>query len=155
MTDAPGELSEPVTGGGRPRRLLAWVVVLVVLACAAFGGAIAANSYEKAQVRHLVAARGQIERFGDHDTYLLIWNDQIFANLVPIPEGLLASLPEGARLRVYYSPVTQQVVLRSRRYDAPQLLLLLGVVLLAAAVVLPRRARRRVEKGAAGLRQTP
>ena len=123
------------------RRTVAVVLVLLVIAGAAVAGAFATERYQKTQVAHLVAARGQVERFGDHDTYLLIWNDQIFANLVPIPEGWVASLPEGARVRVYYSPVTQQVVLRSRRYDAPQLLILLAGASLLGALQVLRRSR--------------
>ena len=164
MTDAVGEqLSEPTAsrsglpatdqsgapgmrGGRRSRGTVAWMLVFVTLACGALAGAAASELYEKQQVRHLVAARGQVERFGDHDTYLLIWNDQIFANVVPIPEGWLASLPEGARLRVFYSPVTQQVVLRSRRYDAPQLLLVLAALWGVAALLVLRRFRRRGAK---------
>ena len=142
MTEpAAGESTRRVVLGGRSRRTLAAALVLILLAFGALAGAAAAERYEKGQVRNLVAARGQVVRFGDHDTYLLVWNDQIFANLVPIPEGLLASLPEGARLRVFYSPVTQQIVLRSRRYDAPQLLLVLAATLVAAALVVLRRSR--------------
>ena len=134
-----------MTDTAPPRRpkVLAWSLSLVLLAGLATAGAAASDSYERTQVSHLVAARGQVERFGDHDTYLLVWNDQIFANLVPIPEGLLASLPEGARVRVFYSPVTHQIVLRSRRYDAPQLLLVLAGALLVAALAVARRAARR------------
>jgi hypothetical protein len=120
---------------------MVWVLVLVLLAGGALAGAFATERYEADQVSHLVAARGQVERFGDHDTYLLVWNDQIFANLVPIPENWLAQLPEGARVRLYYSPVTQQVVLRSRRYDAPQLCLVLVVAFLVVAFLVFRRSR--------------
>ena len=145
---ATGQSGPPGRAGGRSRGTVAWVLVFVTLACGALAGAAASERYEKRQVRQLVAARAQVERFGDHDTYLLIWNDQIFANVVPIPEGWLASLPEGARLRVFYSPVTQQVVLRSRRYDAPQTLLALAVALLVAATALPLRELRRARRSA-------
>jgi hypothetical protein len=119
-----------------------WIAGLVLLAAVAFVASRFADNYERRQIAHAVAASGQVERFGDHDTYLLVWNDQIFANLVPIPEGWLASLPEGARVRVYYQPQTHQVVLKSRRYDAPETLLVAGVCCLAAAGYLQFRGRR-------------
>ncbi|MCU1676987.1 MAG: hypothetical protein JWM93_1745 [Frankiales bacterium] len=137
MTDRPR------TTGPRSRRAVVWVLVLVALAGGAVAGAFATERYQAGQISHLVAAHGQVERFGDHDTYLLVWNDEIFANLVPIPENWLAQLPEGARVRVFYSPVTQQVVLRSRRYDAPQLCLVLAGAFLVAALVVLRRSRAR------------
>ena len=145
--DAPAPPADQPAAGQpaaspRPRRVTVWVLALILLAGASVAGAVATNQYQRAQVRHAVAARAQVERFGEHDTYLLVWNDQIFANLVPVPEGMLAQYPEGARLRVYYQPVTQQVVLRSRRYDAPQLLLVLAAALLLAALVLLLRGRQ-------------
>jgi hypothetical protein len=119
-----------------------WTAGLILLAVVAFVGSRFADRYERRQIAHAVSASGQVERFGDHETYLLVWNDQIFANLVRIPEGWLASLPEGARVRVYYQPQTHQVVLKSRRYDAPYTLIAGGLCCLAAAGYLQLRGRR-------------
>ncbi len=143
--DAAQRLPAPAHGASpmpRSRRVIAWVLGLTVLAGASAGAAAATERYQRSQVSHLVAARAQVERFGAHDTYLLVWNDRIFANLVPVSEGMLAQYPEGARVRVFYQPVTQQVVLRSRRYDAPQLLLVLATAFLLAALTLLLRGRR-------------
>lgn len=124
------------------RRPVAWIALLCVLAGALLWGAYATNKWEREALSGMVAARGQVARFGGEETYLQVWTDEIFADMVPIPNGLLASAGEGSRVRVFYSPETRQVILRSRRIDAPALCVIGAALSLTGALWLALRRRR-------------